>query len=179
MKNSIYLCLATLFSLSVLTTSCTKENIDTSITTKGTFEPSTNIVDITNGFYFTLSKVYPNNLDVKGGSSELGTNISKEVVGNQLKWTLYSSFWDGITVENSVVFFTNNTDAGTYPVSEYKLAYGSGLIEWLAPEMNGTITVSDLSTVGDIANGTVFIEKIDADTTYTFNASFDEVIILE
>jgi len=156
---------------------CSKENSDVSTTDTEPFGADTIVYDASNQFFFSLSKSYAGQLNVIGGSSGFGTNLSHEVVGSQTKWTLYAFIEDGISITQTVVFYTENEDPGSYPVAEYHLDHSEeDNVDWISPDMTGDITVTSLSD--SIVSGTISLERIEVDTTYILSGTLTEVINL-
>lgn len=98
-------------------------------------------------------------------------------MGNQIKWTLYAFVEDGIIVEQTIVFFTEDESAGTYPVTEYHMIRSDAPnIDWISPDMTGDITVTSLSD--SLVSGSVSLDRVDVDTSYTFSGNLTDVINL-
>lgn len=187
MKNRLSLSIWLVISfLMVFMSSCQKENYDVSNTTTEEIEPEVNYTGDDNVFSFTLTKITPNNSNTSGGNA-VENNITKEVLNNgEIKWKLFSSITDGITVTNEITFITPNTDAGIYPIEELHFLKtddtGAILDEhtWTNADMpNATITVSGLAdTPGIVSGNTQDIEIIISPTLkYYYSATFSEVPI--
>lgn len=189
MKNTFklsFLMIPTLIMF--LMVSCQKENFDNSKTTVGEFEPEANYTGADNLFGFTLQTIDHNTsttISVVGGSS-IGNSMTKEILSNgEIRWTVLSTFTDGITVTNEISFITPDTSAGVYPIEKihYKSEDTAGMVDeyiWTEADISsGGITVSGLGTHPGIVSGNtgdVLIEN-NPDTSYFYIASWSEVPI--
>lgn len=176
MKNIIYIVLTAL-TIAFLFTSCSKEDFDISNSNMDDFTADTIIYNTVNQFSFALSKSYNGQINVRGGSAGFGTNLSHEPAGNQTKWTLYATLEDVIIVTQTIVFYTDNEDLGTYDVAEYHLdSTVDDNINWISPDMTGGITITSLSD--SLVSGSISLERIVADTTFSYSATLTDVINL-
>lgn len=175
--------------LMLLMVSCQKENYDVSDTTTEEFTPEPNYTGDDNTFSFALTTLDSGSSSTSGGSS-VENSITKEILPNgEIKWKLFSSITDGITVTNEITFITPNTDAGDYPIEEFHFKKvddtGTTLEEhlWTSADISpgGLITVSGLTDTPGIVSGTLengFLVIITPDLLeYTYSAVFSEVPI--
>ncbi|MFK7775253.1 MAG: hypothetical protein AB8F94_24150 [Saprospiraceae bacterium] len=187
MKNKFKLSLIILCALfMMLMVSCQKENYDLSETTNEEITPEANYTGDDNLFSFALTTIIPNSSSTSGGSS-VENNITKEVLANgEIKWKLFSSVTDGITVTNEITFITSNTDAGTYPIEEFHFIKlddtGTTLEEylWTSADLTGEIMVSGLEDSPGIVSGkTIDVSVIEIPGTleYVYGANFSEIPI--
>lgn len=188
MKNKLSLSFWIIASFIItFSTSCKKENYDNSTTTSEEIIPEPNYTGDDNSFSFALTKLINNTTSTQGGLSFIN-NITKEVLSNgEIRWKLFSTITDGVTVTNEITFVTPNTDAGTYPIEElYFLntdATGTIINEytWVNADMtNGVITVSGLTDTPGIVSGN--IEDLEVIITpdsleYRYGVTFSEVPI--
>ncbi len=177
MKNIANLIFAALL-LGIFMTSCEKENFDNSTIDNEDFNADTIIYDVVNQFSFALSKSFDNQLNVIGGSAGFGTNLLGEAIGNQTKWTLEATVEDGVVITQTVVFYTENEDPGTYELAEYHLDHSDdNNLDLVGPDMSmGDITVTSLSD--SIVSGNIIFERLVPDTTYSYSATLIDVINL-
>ena len=190
MKNILSLSIWLVVSfLMVSMSSCQKENYDVSNTTTEEIEPEVNYTGDDNAFSFGLSKFDGTSSYIQGGSSNLN-NITKETLSNgEIKWKIFSSVTDGITVINEITFITPTTDAGSYPIEELhflKTDNTGAILEehtWANADIGfGNIIVSSLDDTPGIVSGETTDVYIPISPTpnlldYYYNATFSEVPI--
>jgi|GEM_PF-3078017 len=145
MKNQLSLFGLLAIALLLNLSSCEKENFDTVTTT---FEENEIPVvelpgDAFLGFAFTRP-IAGGGFSVFGGSTNNATITMEEVDGIPT-YTISSFVEDGILVTQEVVFQTDLTLAGDYPITSIEFTTPDQVFFYSPDEILGDITISDLS----------------------------------